>query len=178
MRIIAGDAKGRRLAAPRRGTRPFTGRAKEAVFSSLQHRIPDARVLDLYAGSGSLGLEALSRGAASAVFVEQGAQAVSVLKENVTAIGLGGSIVRSDVAAFLGRDRETYDIAFVDPPYAESDADIGVVLRLLEDRVAGDGIVVLHRRAGGTAPESDNLRCTDRRRYGDSEIWILEKEQE
>ncbi|MEN8113238.1 MAG: 16S rRNA (guanine(966)-N(2))-methyltransferase RsmD [Actinomycetota bacterium] len=178
MRIIAGEAKGRRLAAPRTGTRPFTGRAKEAVFSSLQQRISGARVLDLYAGSGSLGLEALSRGAASVVFVEKAVPAVSVLKENISAVALGGKVVRSDVAAHLGRDRNTYDLVFADPPYAASDEEVVEVLRLVGDRVAPDGVVVLHRRAGGTEPVSDNLRCTDRRRYGDSEIWIFEKEQE
>ncbi|MEN8233806.1 MAG: 16S rRNA (guanine(966)-N(2))-methyltransferase RsmD [Actinomycetota bacterium] len=178
MRIIAGEAKGRRLNAPRSGTRPFTGRAKEAVFSSLHQRIPGARVLDLYAGSGSLGLEALSRGASSVVFVEKSTSAVAVLKENVSAVGLGGNVVRADVVAHLRRDRDTYDVVFSDPPYAFTDEDVADVLQLVADRVVPGGVVVLHRRAGGTAPDSDNLRCTDRRRYGDSEIWILEKEQE
>ena len=177
MRIIAGEAKGRRIAAPRSGTRPFTGRAKEAVFSSLARSVPDAAVLDLFAGSGSLGLEALSRGAASAVFVEHNRAASAVLADNVASVGLGGSVVTSDVARFLEHDHGTYSLVFVDPPYAYSDSDVGRVLNLIDDRLARDGRVVLHRRAGGTAPESDNLRCTDRRRYGDSEIWILEKEQ-
>jgi 16S rRNA (guanine966-N2)-methyltransferase len=101
MRIIAGEAKGRRLVAPRSGTRPFTGRAKEAVFSSLHARVGGAAVLDLFAGSGSLGLEALSRGANSVVFVEQDRDAVTVIAANVDAVGLGGTIVRRDVEAFL-----------------------------------------------------------------------------
>jgi 16S rRNA (guanine966-N2)-methyltransferase len=177
MRIVAGAAKGRRLVAPRSGTRPFTGRAKEAVFSSLQRRVPGAVVLDLYAGSGSLGLEALSRGAASAVFVESDRAAVRVLTDNVASVDLGGTVVGRDVLRFLQRDRGTYDLVFVDPPYAFDDAHVESVVRLVEDRVDQDGCVVVHRRAGGRAPESDSLMCTDRRRYGDSEIWILEKEQ-
>jgi 16S rRNA (guanine966-N2)-methyltransferase len=177
MRIIAGAAKGRRLAAPRSGTRPFTGRAREAIFSSLQQRIPGAAVLDLYAGSGSLGLEALSRGAASAVFVESDRTAVRVLSDNVASVDLGGTVVAADVVRFLQRDRATYDLVFVDPPYALDDVDVRSVLHLLGNRVDRHGCVVVHRRAGGTGPESDSLTCADRRRYGDSEIWILEKEQ-
>lgn len=176
MRIIAGEAKGRRLAAPRSGTRPFTGRAKEAVFSSLQAHVVGAAVLDLFAGSGSLGLEALSRGAESAVFVEQDRDAVSVIAANVDAVGLGGTIVRRDVGAFLKRDGGGYDLVFVDPPYAFGDGEVDKVLTLVAKRVTDRGTVVLHRRFGGTAPESDNLQCTGRKRYGDSEIWIFEKE--
>jgi len=177
MRIIAGEAKGRRLATPRAGTRPFTGRAKEAVFSSLHSRVGGARVLDLFAGSGSLGLESLSRGADSVVFVEQDRDAVTVLAANADAVDLGGAIVRRDVGAFLQRDGGTYDLVFVDPPYAFEDREVEKILTLVSNRLADDGTIVLHRRFGGTAPESDNLRCTDRRRYGDSEIWIFEKEQ-
>jgi 16S rRNA (guanine966-N2)-methyltransferase len=177
MRIIAGAAKGRRLAVPRSGTRPFTGRAREAIFSSLQQRLPDSVVLDLYAGSGSLGLEALSRGASSAVFVERDRAAVRVLADNIAAVDLGGTVVEAEVVHFLQTDRGTYDLVFLDPPFALADEDVGTALRLLGDRVGGSGCVVVHRRAGGTAPESDSLRCADRRRYGDSEIWILEKEQ-
>jgi len=177
MRIIAGEAKGRRLAAPRSGTRPFTGRAKEAVFSSLHSRVGGAAVLDLFAGSGSLGLEALSRGAETVVFVEHERDAVVALAANVETVDLGGTIVRRDVTAFLQRDGGTYDLVFVDPPYAFENREVESVLALISRRVSDEGTVVLHRRFGGTAPESDNLRCTDRRRYGDSEIWIFEKEQ-
>ena len=177
MRIIAGEAKGRRLATPRSGTRPFTGRAKEAVFSSLALHVPGAEVLDLFAGSGSLGLEALSRGASSAVFVERDRIAANVLADNVASVDLGGTVVTSDVVRFLERDRSSYTLVFVDPPYAFTDPDVERILDLVGERLTVDGRVVVHRRAGGSAPESDSLRCTDRRRYGDSEIWILEKEQ-
>jgi 16S rRNA (guanine(966)-N(2))-methyltransferase RsmD len=134
-------------------------------------------VLDLFAGSGSLGLEALSRGADSAVFVEQDRDAVTVIAANVDAVGLGGTIVRRDVESFLKSDNGTYDLVFVDPPYAFEDRGVEKILTLIANRIADHGAVMLHRRFGGTAPESDNLQCTDRRRYGDSEIWIFEKEQ-
>jgi 16S rRNA (guanine966-N2)-methyltransferase len=177
VRIIAGEAKGRRLAAPRAGTRPFTGRAKEAVFSSLHRQIPGSEVLDLFAGSGSLGLEALSRGAESAVFVENSRGAIAALTTNVASVGLGGDVVNADVERFLERDQRTYTLVFVDPPYAFDDERVNRVLGLVEARVTADAHVIVHRRVGGRAPESDNLRWADRRRYGDSEIWILEKEQ-
>jgi 16S rRNA (guanine966-N2)-methyltransferase len=177
MRIIAGRAKGRRLAVPRTGTRPFTGRAKEAVFSTLHQYVAGSVVLDLFAGSGSLGLEALSRGAQSVVFVENDRAAIAVLADNVAAVGLGGEMANADVERFLQRDNRTYTLVFVDPPYACEEHQIDHILGLVGKHLSEDGRVVVHRRAGGTAPESDNLRCTDRRRYGDSEIWILEKEQ-
>jgi 16S rRNA (guanine966-N2)-methyltransferase len=176
MRIIAGEAKGRRISAPRTGTRPFTGRAREAVFSSLALRLPGANVLDLFAGSGSLGLEALSRGAEAVVFVERDRNAVRVLEANVAAVGLGGRIVRSDVESFVASDRGTYDLAFVDPPFAMGDDEVDRVLGMVAERLSEGGVVVIHRRAGGSAPESDNLQGTGPRRYGDSEIWFLEKE--
>ncbi|MDH5372871.1 MAG: 16S rRNA (guanine(966)-N(2))-methyltransferase RsmD, partial [Acidimicrobiia bacterium] len=119
MRIIAGHAKGRRLRSPHGlATRPMMDRVREALFSSLGARIPGSRVLDLYAGSGSLGLEALSRGAESSVFVEQGRAALDALRENVEMIGLDGVVVAVDVASFLRSTPEQFDVVFVDPPYA------------------------------------------------------------
>jgi len=177
MRIIAGESKGRRLATPRTGTRPFTGRAKEAVFSSLAAKIPGAAVLDLFAGSGSLGLEALSRGADGVVFVERDRGAVKILEENVDAVGLGGRIVRADAASFVSSDRGIYDLVFVDPPFAMTDDDVDRILGSVADRLVAGGVAVLHRRTGGSAPESDNLQTAGPRRYGDSAIWFLTKEQ-
>ena len=90
---------------------------------------------------------------------------------------LGGTVVPRDVVRFLERDRGTYTLVFVDPPYAFADREVESILSLVGQRLAPDGRIVLHRRVGGTTPESGILQCTDRRRYGDSEIWILEKEQ-
>ena len=176
MRIIAGLAKGRRLLAPRTAdTRPMTDRAREGVFSSLGTWVPGARVLDLYAGSGSLGLEALSRGAESAVFVERGRAALAALRANVAAVGLGGRVIAGDVAAYLSQAAEEFDLAFVDPPYAVPLASVEQILGGLMPLLAAGGIVVLHRRAGEGLTPPPGLGVDDRRRYGDSEMTRLVK---
>jgi len=177
MRIISGLAKGRRLLAPRdRGTRPMTDRAREGVFSSLGAAVAGARVLDLYAGSGSLGLECLSRGAASVVFVERSRAALAALRANVAAVGLGGEVAAEDVSHYLGRADGPFDLAFVDPPYALPLASVEQVLGALVRLLAGGGTVVLHRRAGEGLQPPPGLKVADRRRYGDSEITRLVKE--
>jgi 16S rRNA (guanine966-N2)-methyltransferase len=177
MRIIAGSAKGRRLETPPDGTRPLTGKAREALFSILGDAVVGAAVLDLYAGSGSFGLEALSRGAGDALFVEWARPATVVLQENIDAIGLGGRVEPGDVEDYLGRSSQTFDVVFVDPPWALDDTAVDQVLTLVEPLVNQGGIVVVHRRAGGREPVSDNLRLTDRRRYGDTELWLYAKER-
>lgn len=177
VRIIAGSAKGRRLRSPRSGTRPLTGRVREALFSSLGERVVDARVLDLYAGSGSIGLEALSRGAADAVFVENDREAFAVLGRNLEVVGLGGTPVRAEVEAFLRLDSARYDLVFVDPPYALPLASVEDVLGLTARRLDESATLVLHRRAGEGEPLGENLWCRNRRRYGDAEIWVYAKEE-
>ena len=123
MRIIAGEAKGRVLVAPKSGaTRPATDRIREALFAILEPDLADARVLDLFAGAGTMGLEALSRGAAHATFVERAAPALEALKKNVAATRTGerAEIVNANVVGFLDRlGPAAYDIAFVDPPFAD-----------------------------------------------------------
>jgi 16S rRNA (guanine966-N2)-methyltransferase len=178
MRIIAGSAKGRRLIGPQgQRTRPFTDRAKEALFSSLGADVVEARVLDLYAGSGSLGLEALSRGAASATFVEQDRTALAALQKNIAAVGRGGTVIAGDVARFLGGAPGTFDVAFVDPPYAESAATVDAVLEALAACLAPGAVVVVHRRHGTEAPMApEGTHLADRRRYGDAELWRFVKE--
>jgi 16S rRNA (guanine966-N2)-methyltransferase len=177
MRIIAGLAKGRRLQAPRDGgTRPMTDRAREGVFSSLGEKVCGARVADLYAGSGSLGLEALSRGAAAVVFVERSRGALAALRANLGAVGLGGEVVAGEVSDYLARAVGPFDLAFVDPPYALPLASVKQVLDALARRLAEGGTVVLHRRAGEGLTPPAGLVVTDRRRYGDSEITRLVKE--
>jgi 16S rRNA (guanine966-N2)-methyltransferase len=154
-------------------------RVREALFSSLGAAVEGAAVLDLFAGSGSLGLEALSRGAASAVFVERSRRAVAVLRANVDVAGLGGKVVAGDVESFLSTDTGTYRVAFVDPPYAASLASVTRVLDLLRPRLAEGAVVVLHRRAGEAEPGSPaGFTVTDRRQYGDAEITRLVKEED
>jgi 16S rRNA (guanine966-N2)-methyltransferase len=117
LRIVAGDFKGRRLRAPKGlRTRPTADRVREALFSMLGE-VAGARVLDLYAGSGALGLEALSRGAASAVFVDREARAVAAIAANLSSLGLEAEVRRQDVLRFLSRGRGGFDLVFCDPPY-------------------------------------------------------------
>ena len=117
MRIVAGSHKGARIFAPKgRGTRPTSDRVREALFQ-IVGSVEGMRVLDLFAGSGALGLEALSRGATTAVFVESDRDAVRTIERNVEKLGLAGaSIVRSDALSFLAADGGRYDVVFVDPP--------------------------------------------------------------
>lgn len=175
MRIIAGAAKGRTLRTPKSGTRPLTGRAREALFSSLGTRIQGARVLDLFAGSGSLGLEALSRGAASVVFVERDRTAIDVLGRNVDAVGLGGEVVRADAGVFVSSDDRVYDLVFVDPPFALAPGDLDELLTSLAPRIAADGVLVVHRRFDARAPSFDFPAHETVRRYGDSRLHVYRR---
>jgi 16S rRNA (guanine966-N2)-methyltransferase len=177
MRVIAGEAKGRRLKSPPgTDTRPLTGRVKEALFSSLGSAVVDAGILDLYAGTGSIGLEALSRGAASCVFVERDPAATAALRANIDAVGLGGTAVSRSVDQFLETPGGPYDLVFVDPPYALALASVEAVLERLVPHLAAGAVVVLHRRAGGEPPLVPvTLEPSDRRRYGDSELWRYER---
>ncbi len=178
MRIIAGLAKGRRLASPPGATtRPLTDRVREAVFASLGSDVRSARVLDLFSGTGSAGLEALSRGAASVVFVERDRKALDALRTNVAAVGLGGEIVADDVDRYLTRTATMTDLAFVDPPYALPLPSVSQILERLEPRLADGGTVVVHRRKGDEPPQRvGELSLVDRRRYGDAELWRYRKE--
>lgn len=177
MRIIAGYAKGRRLQSPRgTETRPMMDRVREALFSSLGTRVPGSRVLDLYAGSGSLGLEALSRGADSAVFIEQGRPALEALKANVLSVGLGGSVMTMDVQRFLEGSNDEFDLVFVDPPYALELASVEEILELVVDRIPVGGTVVLHRPDGEDAAKAPmGLIKVDERRYGRTRLWRYER---
>lgn len=121
MRIITGSAKGKRLVAPEgRDVRPTPERVKEGLFSALQFDIEGRRVLDLFAGSGQLGLEALSRGAESCTFVDASDASVKIVQKNLKITGFEGRghVIRSDYAAFAASSRDTFDIVFLDPPYA------------------------------------------------------------
>ncbi len=180
-RVIAGQAGGRRLAVPDgRDTRPTSDRAREGLFatiSSIAGPLDGARVLDLYAGSGAVGLEALSRGAGHVLLVEQGTRAVRVIKENISSIGLPGAVLVTDrVERMLARgpDGDPYDVVFADPPYALADAAVERVLALLADAgwMAPGALVVVERatRSGpvswpaGFVPDRE-------RRYGEATFW-------
>ena len=177
MRVIAGLAKGRRLKGPPGlVTRPMTDRAREALFSAIAPSLPGADVLDLYAGSGSLGLEALSRGASSAVFVERDRRALDVLNDNVGAVDLGGRVVAKDVGRFLiehagSPGRSVFDLVFVDPPYLHSLASVEATLRSLASPLRIGGSAVVHRRAGERRPEAPGLVPEGEHTYGTARIW-------
>ena len=178
-RIVAGVARGRRLTVPTKGTRPTADRVREAVFSALAARIDldGARVLDLYAGSGALGLEALSRGAAHVVLVEADARAAAVARANVAAVGLPGASVRtSRVASLLaGGTDAPFDLVLADPPYAVTEVAVtGVLAALLEHGwVAEDSLVVLERAARGPVTTwPDGLEPRWDRSYGEARLEI------
>ena len=173
-RVIAGSARGRRLAVPDgTATRPTSDRAREGLFSSLLSLLDleDARVLDLYAGSGALGLEALSRGAASATLVEQDPDAVAALRDNVQRLGLPGAhVLAVDVERFLAVDPEPrYDLALVDPPY---ELDVVPVLGLLRPWLTEDAVVAVERGTRGPDLDwPDGFTPVRERRYGAATLW-------
>ena len=154
-RIVAGVAGGRRLAVPPSGTRPTSDRVREALFSALAHDpgLSGAAVLDLCAGSGALGLEALSRGAAHVLFVESDRRAAAVLRRNVAAVDLPGAQVRAAPAAAVlaGPPDRAYDLLLVDPPYATSDAEVAgwLVAAVANGWLADDATVVVERPTRG-----------------------------
>jgi len=180
MRIISGKAKGRRLVAPDTpATRPVTDRAREAVFSMVGGWVEEAVVLDLYAGSGSFGLEALSRGAAAATFVESGNRALEALRKNIGGVGLGGTLVTSNVSEFLKRSNGEYDLVFIDPPWDMASSVVATDLAALDRLLGTRAEVLLSRRHTDTLPEAPpNWSVATDRRYGDTRIVRYEKEAE
>ena len=173
MRVIAGRAKGRRLKTPSGpGVRPMTDRVREALFSSLAEEVPGARVLDLYAGTGSLGLEALSRGAAGAVFVERDRSVLEILRSNIQRVGLGGRASGAEAGRFLaGADPDSYDLVFLDPPYRVPDERVEGELAAVGRVLSPGGAAVAHRRAGGGVLRAEGLALEDDRRYGSARIF-------
>lgn len=175
MRIIAGEWRGRRIAAPPgRGTRPTTDRVREAWMSAVSGEVPGARVLDLFAGSGALGLEALSRGAERATFVENGAPALRALRENLETLGARAraEVVRADALKFVaGLEPRAFDLAFADPPYGEGLAE---ALALRFGEVPFAGLLCIEHRRDDLLPELPGARS---RRYGDTVITFLPAER-
>ncbi len=177
MRIIAGKAGGRRLKSPdTKGTRPATDRVREAVFSSIGSWVEDATVADLYAGSGSFGLEALSRGASSAVFVESGRKALQALRANVNGVGLGGTIVEATVEDYLKKANHRFHLAFLDPPWPDPTEQMEEDLAALDRLLLPAAEVVVSRRHTDRLPtHPENWRVAADKRYGDTRIIRYEK---
>jgi 16S rRNA (guanine(966)-N(2))-methyltransferase RsmD len=180
VRIIGGSAGGRRIRAPRgQATRPTADRVKEAIFNILGPPPEGARVLDLYAGAGALGLEALSRGAAAAVLVDEARAAVECVAANAAALGMTGRarVIRAPVRAALARltaaGEPPFEWIFLDPPYAGDEAALalaalgGALAKLV---APGATVVVEHDRRHAPADLHGALAREDRRRYGDTEV--------
>ena len=185
MRIVSGALKGRSLAAPPgQGTRPTSDRARQAVFNSLEHAawappLAGARVIDLFAGSGALGFEALSRGAAFCLFVETDAAARGAIRDNAEAFALFGRtrIHRrdaTDLGVRPGADGPAFTLAFLDPPYGRGLGEVALA-RLREGGwLAPGALAVLETGAGEPAPQTPGYTLLDARTWGAAKVWFLQ----
>lgn len=176
VRIVAGELGGRRLVAPKgASTRPTADKVREALFSIL-FDVEGLRTLDLYAGSGAVGLEALSRGAAHATFVERGRPALLALEQNIAELGVGArtEVRREDVLAALPRlaaGGRSFELIFADPPYDEAARALPSVLRRAAPLLAPDGqIICEHRSLDASPPAPEGLVRIDARRYGEATL--------
>lgn len=186
MRIIAGTARGRRLASPGSGTsaiRPTSDRAREAVFNILAEEVAGARVLDLFAGTGALGLEALSRGAESAVFVDKSRSAVSLIGKNIQLCGFWEKsiVLQRDLTRSLSflqpySHAGGFSLIFIDPPYKTLLAET-IILELGKGEIVGaGGLLVAESSAGGQLPaEISRFSLKDQRVYGEAGFWFYRK---
>jgi len=180
MRVIAGSAGGVRLRVPKRGVRPTMDRVKAAIFSSLGEAIIGARVLDLFAGSGALGIEALSRGAASAMFVEGERQSAEAIEKNLAKTNLKGRVRKQDVFDFLRQrsNAEKFQIIFADPPYQKPEHGERLTETLLNNEslpqlLEPNGIFVLEKRPDETLSELKLWRVIRQKTYGATEILFM-----
>jgi 16S rRNA (guanine966-N2)-methyltransferase len=180
MRVIAGSAGGIGLAVPKRGVRPTMDRIKAAIFSSLGDAVIGARVLDLFAGSGALGIEALSRGAASVVFVESDPQSTEIIEGNLAKTKLKGRIRQQDVFDFLrhASGADLFDIVFADPPYEKTEDGERFTEKLLANEALpqlmdADGIFVLEKQPAEALPEMKQWHLVRQKTYGATEVLFL-----
>ena len=179
MRVISGSAKGIQLqAVPGSGTRPITDRVKEAVFNILGHTILNAQVLDLFAGTGSVGIEALSRGAEQAVFVEKFPKAIATIRTNLrrTALGADARVVKADVFKFLARTPQPFDLIYIAPPQYQA---LWSKTLLALDAAPGwldpGGLVIVQIFPKEFEPLSlTNLRLSEQRKYGSTLLCFYE----
>ena len=180
-RIIAGRFGGRRIAVPDEGTRPTSDRVREAVFNMLGARVDldDAAIADLYAGSGALGIEALSRGAASAVFVDSRRRATSVITANLKACGTSSAarVVTAEVGAYLAGPGAPFDVIFMDPPYDLDSVVVQDDVRVVADSFLADGgLLVLERSTRSARIDwPENLDVVADKTYGDTRVEIARR---
>jgi 16S rRNA (guanine966-N2)-methyltransferase len=178
--VIAGSAGGIPLLVPRSELRPTMDKVRGAIFDSLRDVVPGARVLDLFAGSGALGIEALSRGAASVVFVEKDRRATATIERNFAKTRLSGPIHCGDVFSYLDRlaAPEAFDLVLADPPYAQQPGDRDFDRELLastalQRTLAPGGIFVLEHLPGAKLPLGEAWECFRQKRYGATEVAML-----
>ena len=181
MRVISGIAGGIPLVAPKTDIRPTMDRVKGAIFSSLEGGIEGSRVLDLFAGAGTLGIEALSRGAKEAVFVEKEARAVEVIKRNLEKTRLNGGVLHVlDIFSYLDRlaPKGGFDFIFADPPYAKAPGERDFTPELMASQALGDalapgGLFILEKIPGQPVPLGRRWELLRERRYGATEVAVL-----
>ena len=177
MRVITGTARGARLETLEGlETRPTTDRVKEAIYSSIQFEIEGRRVLDLFAGSGQLGIESLSRGAASAIFIDASAEAVAVIRQNLQHVKLAdkASVSASDYGQFLGHTKAIFDVVFIDPPYSKGLAE--KALALVAPHMSEQGVVIVETASIDELPETaGDFEMTQKKKYGKTVISYYRK---
>ena len=183
LRVISGSAGGLLLKSPKRHElRPTQDRIRQVIFSSLAELVPGARVLDLYAGTGSLGIEALSRGAVRAVFVEQDREAAECIRENLRHCKLtGGDVRQGDALAYLDQnDGETYDLIFADPPYdkARGALEDHPLLSKFVRRLSAKGTIIWEHFADQKLGDNSNWRVLRHRTYGETGLTFLQPVRE
>ena len=182
MRVIAGSAGGIHLTVPQRGVRPTMDRVKAAIFSSLADQVIGAPILDLFAGSGGLGIEALSRGAASVLFVEEDRQSIRAIEKNLAKTNLKGRVRQQDVFEFLRRSSfaEKFRIIFADPPYEKTKAGEHFTEKLLANAALAQllepgGVFVLEKRPAERIPEPELWNVIRGKTYGATEVLFLRR---
>lgn len=182
MRIISGSAGRRHIRVPGSVARPSTDRLREALFSILADRVQQAHVMDLFAGSGALGLESLSRGASSCFFVDQSRESQKVIGQNLKDLELdGGRFLGGDVFQVLKCERADYDLIFADPPYFKSSGDVDYVELLLVDEhlpgcLAKGGLLVVEDSSANEREAYEGWELLDQRRYGGSGILFYQRQ--
>ncbi len=177
MRVITGIARGRRLITLEgNDVRPTTDKVKEAIFSSIQFDIEGRRILDLFAGSGQLGIEALSRGADSATFIDLNTEAVSIIRKNLESTGLSDNakVLRADFFSFCASTRDTFDVAFLDPPYRED--LLTRALSVVQNVMSDYGIIICEHPTDIDLPQTvGEFNCYKKSKYGKIAVSFYRK---
>lgn len=178
MRVISGSSRGKKLfSLEGTDTRPTTDRVKESIFNIISPYIYGSTVLDLFAGSGALGIEALSRGANLAVFCEKGRKAIEIIEKNLSATGLldKAIIEKTDFFEYLSKSNCVFDIIFIDPPYASGFYDSALSVIAKRCLLSDDGIIITERSSDLCAPSGNDFELVTDRRYGNSTVSIFKR---